>query len=515
MARGSGGGGGTKKLQIGDLLQTGIIMVYSRSISIAVVAIAVVCFCIYILQILILNTAAGFNPYSRTSLLQCTLLDQNQSSTHQITSESSRSNSSRTQNSYTQQEQQQQQNNNTNNIVVISELNESPGPKSRSGGGTELSRIVFGIATAAKNWSRRKEYIKLWWNSSSCCNNRNNNSSCCNNNNDKNSSCSSTRMRGFVWLDEEVNETHWSEDWPPYKISEDVSDKSKFNWSNVKRKWGVRISRIVSETFRLGLPNVDWFVLGDDDTFFFPQNLVKVLSRYDHTQMRYIGSFSETHSQNIMLFSYNMAFGGGGFAISFPLAQALAQMQDECNFRYGQMFGSDDRLYACISELGVPLTKNPGFHQMDINGDPFGILAAHPVTPILSIHHLDAISPIFPNKTRLQALQKLTQAAEVESGSVVQQSICYDKELKWSFSVSWGYVVHIHAGFLTPHEMMLPIQTFASIHRKWDKSEFSFTTRAYSKDRCTHPIRYFVESVRGPNSNFSQGLLESVYSKEQ
>lgn len=336
MARRSGGGGGTKKLQIGDLLQMGIIMGYSRSISIAVVAIAVVCSCIYILQILFLNAAAGFNPYSRTSLLQCTLLDQNQSSILQITSsESSRSNSSRTQNSYTQQQQQeeQQQHNNINNIVIISELNESPGPKSRSGGGTELSRIVFGIATAAKNWSRRKEYIKLWWNSSSCCNNRNNNSSCCNN---KNSSCSSTRMRGFVWLDEEVNETttHWSEDWPPYKISEDVSDKSRFSWSDAKRKWGVRISRIVSETFRLGLPNVDWFVLGDDDTFFFPQNLVKVLSRYDHTQMRYIGSFSETHSQNIMLFSYNMAFGGGGFAISFPLAQALAQMQDECNFRY-------------------------------------------------------------------------------------------------------------------------------------------------------------------------------------
>ncbi len=329
MARRSGGGGGTKKLQIWDLLQMGIIMGYSRSISIAVVAIAVVCFCIYILQILILNTAAGLNPYSHTSLLQCTLLDQNQSSIHQITSKFSRSNSSRTQNSYTQQQQQeeQQQNNTTNNIVIISELDESPGPKSRSGGGTELSRIVFGIATAAKNWSRRKEYIKLWWNSSSCCNNRKNN---------KNSSCSSTRMRGFVWLDEEVNETttQWSEDWPPYKISEDVSDKSKFNWSGVKRKWGVRISRIVSETFRLGLPNVDWFVLGDDDTFFFPQNLVKVLSRYDHTQMHYIGSFSETHSQNIMLFSYNMAFGGGGFAISFPLAQALAQMQDECNFRY-------------------------------------------------------------------------------------------------------------------------------------------------------------------------------------
>jgi len=84
---------------------------------------------------------------------------------------------------------------------------------------------------------------------------------------------------------------------------------------------------------RLDLPNVDWFVVGDDDTLFFADNLVHVLSKYDHTQMYYIGSNSESHLQNI-LFSYTMAFGGGGFAISFPLAKALAKMQDDCLSRY-------------------------------------------------------------------------------------------------------------------------------------------------------------------------------------
>jgi hypothetical protein len=54
-----------------------------------------------------------------------------------------------------------------------------------------------------------------------------------------------------------------------------------------------------------------------------------VLSKYDHTKMYYIGSNSESHLQNI-LFSYNMAFGGGGFAISYPLAKLLAKMQDSC-----------------------------------------------------------------------------------------------------------------------------------------------------------------------------------------
>jgi hypothetical protein len=158
------------------------------------------------------------------------------------------------------------------------------------------------------------------------------------------------------------------------------------------------------------------------------------------------------------------------------------------------------------------------FVQMDIKGDPFGILAAHPVTPILSIHHLDSISPIFPHMNQVQSLRKLTEAMNVESGSVMQQSICYDEQLKWSFSVSWGYVVHVHYGFLKPHEMEVAIRTFKSLQSKSDASAFSFKLRSYnSKDHCTHPTRYYMESMQGPlnnsNSNSSQGLLESVYLK--
>jgi hypothetical protein len=35
--------------------------------------------------------------------------------------------------------------------------------------------------------------------------------------------------------------------------------------------------------------------------------------------------------------------------------------------RYPQAFGSDDRMHACMSELGVALTKEPGFHQVSIS----------------------------------------------------------------------------------------------------------------------------------------------------
>ena len=60
-----------------------------------------------------------------------------------------------------------------------------------------------------------------------------------------------------------------------------------------------------------------------------------------------------------------MAYGGGGFAISYPLAKELAKMQDRCMQRYPALYGSDDRMQACMAELGVPLTKEAGFHQVN------------------------------------------------------------------------------------------------------------------------------------------------------
>jgi hypothetical protein len=46
------------------------------------------------------------------------------------------------------------------------------------------------------------------------------------------------------------------------------------------------------------------------------------------------------------------------------LAKELAKMQDRCIQRYPALYGSDDRMQACMAELGVPLTKEAGFHQV-------------------------------------------------------------------------------------------------------------------------------------------------------
>ncbi|KAK9055410.1 hypothetical protein SSX86_026493 [Deinandra increscens subsp. villosa] len=330
---------------------------------------------------------------------------------------------------------------------------------------TELRHIAFGIAASSGLWRTRKEYLKLWWRPG--------------------------ETRGAVWIDKKVTTTQ-NENLPDIHISEDTS---KFPYTNPRGdRSAIRISRVVSETLRLGMEDVRWFVMGDDDTVFFVDNLVRILSKYDHNQFYYIGSTSESHFQN-MLFSYGMAFGGGGFAISYPLAVELEKMQDRCLRRYPGYYGSDDRIHACMAELNVPLTKEQGFHQYDVHGNLLGLLVAHPVTPLVSLHHLDVVDPIFPEMTRVESIKHLLESAKYDSGSIIQQSICYDKKREWSILVSWGFAIQIIRGILSPRELETPARTFLNWHKRLDYTAYAFNTRPVTRNPCQKPFVYYLSSA--------------------
>ncbi|CAL5055212.1 unnamed protein product [Urochloa decumbens] len=335
---------------------------------------------------------------------------------------------------------------------------------------TTLHDVVFGVAASARLWEKRKEYIKIWWRPGG-------------------------GMRGFVWMDRRPARPPWDSEaglLPPIMVS---SDTSGFPYTHRRgHRSAIRISRIVSETFRLGLPGARWFVMGDDDTVFLPDNLLSVLRRLDHRQPYYVGSPSESHLQNIY-FSYGMAFGGGGFAISRPLAARLERTQDACIRRYPSLYGSDDRIQACMAELGVPLTRHPGFHQYDVYGDLLGLLAAHPVAPLVSLHHLDVVRPLFPDaRSRPAAVRRLFEGpVMLDSAGVMQQSICYDESRRWTVSVAWGFVVTVARGIIPPREMETPARTFQNWYRRADYKAHAFNTRPLARNPCQHPALYYLD----------------------
>lgn len=327
---------------------------------------------------------------------------------------------------------------------------------------TNISHILFGLGGSAKTWHDRKNYSELWWNPNT--------------------------TRGFIWLDKKPKILH-SKLLVPYQISQGWRQ-----FRHLHSASAVRIARIVYESFKLGLPNVRWFVMGDDDTVFFPNNLVTVLGKYDHNQLYYIGGNSESVEQD-MMHSYDMAFGGGGIAVSYALAAQLARTMDGCLHRYFYFYGSDQRVWACVNEIGVPLTRESGFHQLDLRGDPYGLLAAHPLAPLVSLHHIDQLNSLFPNQTHIHSLKKLISAYNLDPTRIVQQSLCYDHKRRWSISISWGYTIQIYKTMLSAADLQMPLQTFQT-WRTWSDGPFTFNTRPMSADPCQQPAMFFLDQVK-------------------
>ncbi|CAN6890400.1 unnamed protein product [Brassica oleracea] len=351
---------------------------------------------------------------------------------------------------------------------------------------TAIDHIVFGIGSSIKTWPARREYVKLWWNAQ--------------------------RMRGCVFVDRPlpsfVNHTN-SPLLPPICVSEDTS-RFRYTWKHGDRN-AIRIARCVIETvkmFNTSSEEVRWYVFGDDDTIFIPENLARTLSKYDHTSWYYIGASSEIYYQN-SLFGHDMAFGGGGIAISSSLANVLAKVFDSCIERYPHLYGGDSRVHACMLELGVGLSHESGFHQFDVRGNALGILTSHSTRPLVSLHHMAHIDPIFPNSTTFSAVGHLFSAVELDPLRIFQVSVCYDRWHSWTISVSWGYAVQIESRHLFLRDVLRTQKTFRTwINYGGLARVYTFNTRDVHPDPCQRPVTFFMEHV---SSSPGDGTIKSVY----
>lgn len=134
--------------------------------------------------------------------------------------------------------------------------------------------------------------------------------------------------------------------------------------------------------------------------------------------------------------------------------------------------------------------------QYDVYGDLLGLLGSHPVAPLVSLHHLDLVEPIFPHMHRARAIGRLMEAVKQDSASIIQQSICYDKDKYWSISVSWGYVVQVWRGIMSPRELEMPSRTFLNWYKRADYTAYTFNTRPVFKHPCQKPFIFYMTKTR-------------------
>ncbi|KAL2489015.1 hypothetical protein Fot_42307 [Forsythia ovata] len=331
---------------------------------------------------------------------------------------------------------------------------------------TSIDHLVFGIAGSSNTWGNKRWYVEAWWRPNI--------------------------TRGFLFLERSpIEHLPWPSTSPPFRVSEENSRYKMYNKHAMP--FAIRMVRVIEETFKVENDGVRWYVMADDDTVLFIDNLLEVLSRYDHRKYFYIGMNSESIVSNVIN-SFGMAFGGAGYALSYPLAKAVTKNMDLCIKRYPTVFGSDHILHSCIADLGVSLTQEKGFHQIDLRGDISSFLSAHPQSPFLSLHHLDAVDPIFPTMNRFESVNHLMKAAKADQSRLLQQSICYYKQNKWTFSVSWGYSIQIYHKFFPPSVLYRPLQTF-SPWKNGATPPYMFNTRGPTSDPCEAPHFLFFASI--------------------
>lgn len=151
--------------------------------------------------------------------------------------------------------------------------------------------------------------------------------------------------------------------------------------------------------------------------------------------------------------------------------------------------------------------------QLDIRGNPYGLLAAHPLAPLVSLHHLDFLEPMFPNQTQLNSLNSLMKAYRVDPNRILQQCVCYDRKRKWSISISWGYTLQVYPSMVPVKDLQKPLQTFMT-WRSWKSGPFTFNTQPVSSNPCGRPVIYYLERVEEVGKSGSVTIYKRSVVKE-
>ena len=107
---------------------------------------------------------------------------------------------------------------------------------------TNISHLVFGIASSANTWIKKRAYIESWWQPNT--------------------------THGYIFLDRVPKESQqWPSSFPPFRVSEDTSRYKEYN--KHPNPQATRMARIILETFREENKGVRWYIMADDDTIFF------------------------------------------------------------------------------------------------------------------------------------------------------------------------------------------------------------------------------------------------------
>ena len=205
---------------------------------------------------------------------------------------------------------------------------------------------------------------------------------------------------------------------------------------------------------------IKWFILGDDDTFWFLEHLLLHLEPFQFQKPIYLGDITDALDSR-KIWGEDFAYGGGGIVLSRGLVSLLQENSRDCEFQ-NKGIGGDAILGRCIQKLNVSLTRNSYFHQVDFSKDATGFFESG-LQNLISLHHLQSWAKVFPlhhlNDTE-EILGLLDFGSSILGSDFLRRRIWTDLSLNQSFVLTNGYSLTSYNRSLNSKELLKAERTW-------------------------------------------------------
>ncbi|CAF0934527.1 unnamed protein product [Adineta ricciae] len=244
---------------------------------------------------------------------------------------------------------------------------------------------------------------------------------------------------------------------------------------------------------------IQWFAVGDDDTIWFVNNLLHVLRQHNSTDKIYLGNISTKRLQ-IKKHGAYYAYGGAGIVFSRSLALSYVQHRQQCE-RFYYTYGGDEMIGKCVvEELGVNLTRDHHFHQMDHLGNMLGLMESG-MDGLVTLHHVfKSWRPFSDVQIDLvsETMRRFNIAYSTFDKSFLKRYLYINREMNQSVLLTLGYSISIFNRILTGEDLSFVEQTWCCdemMDRRFRTAERNKTTWYFQRlinETCIDGVKYVM-----------------------
>lgn len=251
------------------------------------------------------------------------------------------------------------------------------------------------------------------------------------------------------------------------------------------------------------LPNSEWYVLHDDDTMWFMDNLLTILKLHNSSKEIYLGAHSDNVGQVKRHGSY-FAYGGGGVILSKSLIARIVRDMAATEKYKGAGFWDVMIGDYIVKGLNVSLVNDMRFHQMDIYGDGSGYIESG-IDGLATLHHMLSWWQPFPvwHMKDPDEIVKILHSSYSNLGELyLRRYVWIDYFNRQTILLTMGYSIAVFNRTLTEKELN-------QVERTYDAAILFKEARPREKAKESYFLRR-VTSEKTKNERMATFVYESA-----